>query len=493
MTIRPWRVLGVLGAVLAILMLGLLGGVLIDRVVLFHIAPPGGIPAEAVSEFRLMGEAWNTVHQAYVDREALDSQHLTYGAIAGMVDALGDTGHSRFLSPQMVEEQHSALQGEYEGIGAYIETKDGHVVIMAPMDGSPAQRAGLRPGNVVLKVDGQNVVNLGLDDVRGRILGPAGTQVTLTILDSGTGNTRDVTLERAKITVDNVTWTKLPGTSIAHVRISAFSKGSVQDLKDALTEIQAQEVTGLVLDLRSNPGGLLNEAVGVASQFLARGNVLLVKDAEGKTTPLPVQSGGLAVDIPIVVLVDRGTASAAEIVTGALQDAKRATVVGEATFGTGTVLREFPLSDGSVLLLAIQEWLTPDGRVIWHQGLAPDVSVALPVGVAPLVPLAERGLTIEQVRDSGDAQLLRALELLGCIASFQNNPIIPGFGSHTGRLPNEWSVLLSIWLKTKVKFPNTQLAATNKVSYDKNCSASLGSQRSHNELLHRRWCGACCG
>jgi len=412
MTIRPWRVLGVLGAILATLMLGLLGGVLVDRVVLFHIAPPDGIPAGAVSEFRLMGEAWNIVHRVYVDREAIDPQHLTYGAIGGMVDALGDTGHSRFLSPQMVREQHSALQGEYEGIGAYIETKDGHVVIMAPMDGSPAQRAGLHPGYIVLKVDGQNVVNLGLDEVRGRILGPAGTQVTLTVLDFHTGNTRDVTLERAKITVDNVTWAQLPGTSIAHVRISAFSKGLVQDLKDALTEIRAQEVTGLVLDLRSNPGGLLNEAVGVASQFLAKGNVLLVKDAEGKTTPLPVQSGGLAVDIPMVVLVDRGTASAAEIVTGALQDAKRATVVGEATFGTGTVLREFPLSDGSVLLLAIQEWLTPDGRVIWHQGLDPDVSVALPVGVEPLIPMTERGLTIEQVRDSGDAQLLRALELL---------------------------------------------------------------------------------
>jgi carboxyl-terminal processing protease len=172
-------------------------------------------------------------------------------------------------------------------------------------------------------------------------------------------------------------------------------------------------VTGLVLDLRSNPGGLLSEAVGVTSQFVEEGNVLLVKDAQGEITPVPVQSGGVAVDIPMVVLVDRGTASAAEIVTGALQDAKRATVVGETTFGTGTVLHEFHLSDGSVLLLVIQEWLTSDGRVIWHQGPGPDVVVVLPAGVDPLIPLTERGLTIEQVRDSGDAQLLRALELLG--------------------------------------------------------------------------------
>ncbi|MCJ7739496.1 MAG: S41 family peptidase [Anaerolineae bacterium] len=413
MTIRPWRVLGVLGAILAIFMLGLLGGVLVDRAVLFHIAPPGGIPVEALSEFRLMGEAWNIVHRVYVDQEDLDSQHLTYGAIGGMVDALGDTGHSRFMSPEMVQEQHSALQGEYEGIGAYVETKDGHVVIVAPMDGSPAQRAGLRPGDIILKVEGQNVANLRIDQVLGRILGPAGTQVTLTILDPQTGNTRVVALERTKITIDDVTWALVPGTSIAHVRISSFSEGVAQDLKATLAEIQGQEATGLILDLRRNPGGLLSASVSVASQFLADGNVLLVKDAQGEVTPMPVESGGGALDIPMVVLVDSGTASAAEIVTGALQDAQRATVVGDVTFGTGTVLREFPLSDGSVLLLAIQEWLTPDGRVIRHQGLAPDVSVALPADVAPLIPLTEGGLTIERVRDSGDTQLLRALELLG--------------------------------------------------------------------------------
>jgi carboxyl-terminal processing protease len=409
---RILRVSGLLGTALMILMLGLGGGILIDRGVLSIVAPPGGIPADAVSDFRLMGEAWNIIYHDYVDQQAVQAQQLTYGAIGGMVDALGDTGHSRFLSPQMVQQQHSALQGEYEGIGAYMEVKDGHVVIMAPMDGSPAQRAGLRPGDIVLKVDGQNVADLRLDEVVGRVLGPAGTQVTLTILESKTGNMRDVTLERAKITIDNVTWQQLPGTTIAHVRIGAFSKGVTQDLKDALAEIQSQEVTGLVLDLRSNPGGLLEEAVGVTSQFLEEGDVLLVRDVQGKTSPVPVQPREVAVDIPMVVLVDQGTASAAEIVTGALQDAGRATVVGETTFGTGTVLQEFPLSDGSVLLLAIEEWLTPKGRVIWHQGLEPDVTVALPSDAEPLLPLTERDLTAEQLQASSDAQLSRALDLL---------------------------------------------------------------------------------
>jgi carboxyl-terminal processing protease len=409
---RLSRTLGILSLVLVILMLGLVGGVVLDRMVLSVVAPLGCIPTDATAEFQLMGEAWSVVHRVYVDQAALEPQVLTYGAIDGMVNALGDTGHSRFLTPQMVRQQHDFTVGEFEGIGAYIEMKDGHVVIAAPMDNSPAQRAGLRPGDVVLKVDGENVANLRLDEVVGRILGPAGTEVTLTVLDPRTGKARDVTLGRAKITIDNVTWQRLPGTTIAQVRIVAFSKGATQDLVETMAEIQRQELTGVILDLRSDPGGLLDEAVETASQFLEGGNVLLEKDAQGQITSVPVQPGGQAVDVPMVVLVDQGTASAAEIVTGALQDAGRATVVGETTFGTGTVLQEFPLSDGSVLLLAVQEWLTPNGRVIWHQGLEPDVAVTLPSDAEPLIPRTERDLAPEQLRDSSDLQLLRALDLL---------------------------------------------------------------------------------
>jgi carboxyl-terminal processing protease len=409
---RLVRILGILIVLLVVLMLGLGGGVLLDRAVLSAVIPLSAIPTDAVPDFQLMGEAWDIIHQDYVDQQAVQAQPLTYGAIGGMVDALGDTGHSRFLTPQMVQQQHNDLQGQYEGIGAYMEVKDGRIVIQAPMDGSPAQRAGLRPGDIVLKVDGQNVADLPLDEVVARILGPAGTQVTLTILDPKTGNMRDVTLQRAKITVENVSWQQLPGTTVAHVRIAAFSQGVTQDLKRALAGVQRQGMTGLVLDLRSNPGGLLDEAVGVASQFLDGGNALQVKDAQGKTTPVPVWRGGVALDIPMVVLVDQGTASAAEIVTGALQDAGRATVVGETTFGTGTVLQDFPLSDDSEVLLATEEWLTPNGRVIWHQGIEPDVTVALPADAEPLLPMAERDMTAEQLQTSGDAQLLRALDLL---------------------------------------------------------------------------------
>lgn len=159
----------------------------------------------------------------------------------------------------------------------------------------------------------------------------------------------------------------------------------------------------------------MSEAVGTASQFLESGNILLEMDAQGKVTPVPVEEGGLAPKLPLIVLIDPGTASAAEIVSGALQDGGRAELVGETTFGTGTVLNEFSLSDGSALLLATEEWLTPEGRLIWHQGIAPDVRVNLPQGTHPLLPQAEAGMTWEQIRGSGDAQLLRALDLLNSV------------------------------------------------------------------------------
>ena len=167
-----------------------------------------------------------------------------------------------------------------------------------------------------------------------------------------------------------------------------------------------------MLDLRNNPGGILDEVVRAASQFLSGGNVLLVKDAQGRITPVPVVKGGLLPNLPVVVLVNSGTASAAEIMAGALKDAHRAALVGETTFGTGTVLKQFGLSDGSALLIAIEEWLTPSGQTIWHKGIAPDVIVSLPPDVMPTIPSAERGMTPEELRASGDAQLSRALQML---------------------------------------------------------------------------------
>jgi carboxyl-terminal processing protease len=233
-----------------------------------------------------------------------------------------------------------------------------------------------------------------------------------------------VTLVRARVELQNVTWQILPGTQIAHVRVVAFSQGVSEDLRAALDQIPIASQRGLILDLRNDPGGLLDEAVATASLFLQGGDVLQVRDAQGQTQVVPVASDAPTYGLPMVVLVNQGTASAAEIVAGALQDPGRATLVGETTFGTGTVLQEFPLADGSRLLLATQEWLTPKGRVIWHQGLAPDIAVALSADSEPLFPGATRDLSIEQVQ-SGDPQLGRAIELLNADRQAKWIPLAP--------------------------------------------------------------------
>jgi carboxyl-terminal processing protease len=389
------------------LVLGLCGGMALDQLI------PGGLGLFSSSaDFRLIPEAWNIIRRVYVDRSAAQPQTMAYGAISGMVDALGDTGHSRFLSPDMVKELNELQRNKFEGIGAEIQIKAGHVVIVAPMDNSPAQRAGLRAGDIILRVNGKEVTGLPLDQVVALVSGPAGTSVNLAILNPASGRTREVALVRASITVHNVSWRQIPGTKLAHLRITSFGKGTTDDLRSALEQIKRDRLNGIILDLRNNPGGLLKEAVGAASQFLKNGNVLLVKDARGKTKPIPVKTGGVAVNIPLAVLINGGTASAAEIVSGAIGAAHRAELIGVPTIGTGTVLNEFPLSDGSALLLAIEEWLTPSGQVIWHKGISPDMVVKLPPNVSLVMPQEERDMTAAQIQACKDTQLLSAIDLL---------------------------------------------------------------------------------
>ncbi len=394
---------------------GTVFGVALNRLVIAPSSSNANIATAQVEtgpDFGLIDEAWKIINKNYVDRQAIQEKRLTYGAINGMVESLGDTGHTVFLSPEMVREEHNFTQGSLEGIGAYVEMKDGYPVIVAPMDGSPAQKAGVHPGDLIIKINGESIAGQPLEQVVGKVLGPAGTQVTLTLRDLATGNDRDVTITRAHIVIHNVTWEILPDTTVAHVHVAGFSKDVTKDLRNALQDIRKKGGTKIILDLRNDPGGLLDEAVGVASQFLSKGNVLLEKDASGNTQAVAIQPGGLATDMPLVVLVNQGTASASEIVAGALQDADRATLIGETTFGTGTVLNQFDLSDGSALELATMEWLTPDGRVIWHQGIKPDVQVAMANDQALLIPEEERGLSLDALQKSGDAQLLHALDLL---------------------------------------------------------------------------------
>jgi carboxyl-terminal processing protease len=364
---------------------------------------------DSASEFKLVEQAWNTTENYYVDTNATRPQRLAYGTIAGMIDSLGDTGHSTFLTPDEVKQANNFEQGQFVGIGVEVQEKNGNVVVIAPIEGSPAQKAGMRSGDIILKVDGQPVTDV--NDAVQRIMGRAGTSVTVTV-QNASGTTRDIVIIRAQITINAVSWQQLPGTSISHLRLSSFSNGTATQMDTALASIKKQGAAGIILDLRDNPGGLLDEAVAVASRFINSGNVLLVKDAKGKISPVPVNRGVTVTSLPMVVLVNQGTASAAEIVAGALRDAGRARVVGETTFGTGTVLEPFSLSDGSALYLATQEWLTPSGKTIWHVGLAPDEIVPLATDVIPLVPAAEQSMTLYQIKASGDAQLLKALEML---------------------------------------------------------------------------------
>jgi carboxyl-terminal processing protease len=245
-------------------------------------------------DLQLISEAWDVIQHAYVDRAAIKPQTVTYGAVGGMVDALGDTGHSRFLTPDMVKELSKIQERTFEGIGAEVRIKDGHAVIAATMDNSPAKRAGMQTGDIILRVDGTEVTGLPLDQVVARVSGPAGTSVTLTILSPSTGQTREVTLERASVKIQDVTWQRLPGTEVAHLRIAAFGRDMASNLRTALSKILGNGLKGVILDLRNNPGGLLDEAVDATSQFLKSGDVLLIKDAGGKTTPVPVKPDGMA-------------------------------------------------------------------------------------------------------------------------------------------------------------------------------------------------------
>jgi carboxyl-terminal processing protease len=407
----PWTVVGVVVALVVVAGAAFGSGFVVGRTQAEQAAQSQP-PADIGTGFNVFWEAWNLVRQHYVDQSAVDPTRMTYGAIQGMLDALGDVGHSRFLSPAERHAEEDSLAGRLDGIGAEVVMRDRRPTILAPLPGSPAEAAGLRPGDTIVRVDGKDVQGLPVDQVTQLVRGPSGTPVTLSVLHQGETEIVDISVIRQQITVPSVTWAIVPGTTVAHVLISEFADHSGDQLVQALQAAQAAGATGIVLDLRNDPGGLRDEAINAASQFLSDGTVLIEQDAHGARTFYPVKSGGVALNTPLVGLINEGTASSAEIVAGAIQDHRRATLVGTTTFGTGTVLSTYPLSDGSALLLGTEEWLTPNGNEIWHHGVAPEVQVDLSPQVIPLEPQVESRLTADQVQSSQDSQLLRALQLL---------------------------------------------------------------------------------
>ncbi|MCU0490195.1 MAG: S41 family peptidase [Chloroflexaceae bacterium] len=394
--------------------LGLGGGIVATRL----LTPSTSCPEspEVCAEFGVFWQAWSVARDNFVDPAAVDPQRMTDGAIQGMLDSLGDQGHTRYLSADDARRWRESLQGEFEGIGIYIDIREGKPTVVEPIENSPAARAGLRAGDIILQVNGENASDWTVADLSEKVRGPRGSSVSLTLLREGEANPITVSVTRDKIEVPNVTWSML-ANQVAMVRLNSFGQDSADEMRAALREAQQQGARALVLDLRNNPGGLLREAVDIASQFLPQGTtVLLEENREGQRTPTTTEGGGVALNIPMVVLINGGSASSAEILSGALQEAGRAKLIGVPTIGTGTVLNTFNLDGGAQVLLGTQQWLTPSGQLIRGQGILPDVRVALPDGVQLLRPADAARLSAEALNQASDTQLVQALETLGGVA-----------------------------------------------------------------------------
>jgi carboxyl-terminal processing protease len=375
-------------------------------------------PTSGSTNFGLIREAWDTLHTKYVGAGQLNDRDLIYGAINGMTEAVGDTGHTSFMTPEERAARSNDLSGKYVGIGVRIDTaEDGFPLIVGVFKDSPAQNGGLVAGDEILAIESKSTAGKEIDEIVGWVRGEAGSSVTVTARTGASGPTRDVTMVRADVAVAPVSWALVPGTKTALIRLDQFSAGAADNLKAVLGEVKKTGADRILLDLRGNPGGYVNEATAVASQFLNSGVVYIERGADGHETSNEVTPGGLATDLPLVVLVDGGTASSAEIVSGAIQDAGRAQIVGIKTFGTGTVLGEFPLSDGSALRVGTTEWLTPDGRQIWHQGITPDVVVERASDAAPLDPEDVAKLKPAEIAHLADPQLARGLSLVTALTS----------------------------------------------------------------------------
>ncbi len=364
---------------------------------------------------QLIQQAWDTIDQHYVDRKAVNYKNMSYSAIGSMVDSLHDTGHTRFLTPQQVQSENQQLSGTYKGFGLYLsyDAQRKLVIISSTIPGSPAAKAGFKRGDAIIAVDGQDVKGKDIPTVSG-ILGSKPTTTAITVQRAGIAQPVTIKVTRAEITVQNVVMHYIPESHIAHIQVVQFADGVTDQLKSSLAEAKKLGAKKIILDLRDNPGGYLQAAIDTASYFVPKGNVLLEQDSTGQQTPIPVTGNTIDTTDTIVILTNKNTASAAEIVSGALHDNNRATIIGTTTFGTGTVLQQYSLSDGSAILLGTQEWLTPKGKFIRDNGIKPDITVELGKNVNALSPSDENAgnLTEQQIIASGDTQLNAAIEYL---------------------------------------------------------------------------------
>jgi carboxyl-terminal processing protease len=346
-------------------------------------------------DFNLYWQVWDTVKSTYVDSENISEKDLFYGSLEGMIKAVDDP-YTSFLDPELSKRFNDDLSGSFEGIGAEIGIRDDTLTIIAPIDGMPAQKAGLKSGDKVLSIDGKSTAGITIDKAVDTIRGEKGTTVTLTIYREGLEETKEITITRGVITIESVK-TKILEDQIMLISINNFNEDTEELFSKAIEELETKELKGIILDLRNNPGGLLDSAIEIASEWVETGPVVLEKFDENNITKYQARGIARLKNYQTVVLLNQGSASASEIVAGALQDYNKATIVGEQSYGKGSVQTLKPFTDGSSLKVTVAKWLTPEGVSISEKGITPDVEVEY---------------TIEDFENDRDPQLDKAIEII---------------------------------------------------------------------------------
>ncbi len=357
-------------------------------------------------------ETWNRVNSQYVDISQVKPEDLMWGASVGLVDGLGDTGHSRFLDPKSATDFIESIQGELIGIGVQLRTTENGIYFPGIIAGGPADEAGVERGDVLLTLNGDDVTGLELDALDMYLDGVDGSKVSMEIYRPATDETLSFDLVQRLIEIDPVSWTMLPD-HVALIRLSTFSDGSADAVRTTILESLDAGAKGIVFDLRDNGGGIVEEARRIASEFLPEGTVVFRENySDGTSQEYLADAGGVALDVPLVVLVNRFSASSSEFVASALSESGRATLIGQTTYGTGTILSPQQLDDGSLLVLGTGLWETSDGVVVWHTGLDPDQEVLLDYGTLPLIPGDDASLTDADLALAHDTQVDAALSQL---------------------------------------------------------------------------------
>lgn len=367
----------------------------------------------AYEDLKIFTEVLSYVEANYV--EEVEPEKLVHGAIRGMLRALD--AHSSFMPPEVYREMQVETEGRFGGLGIEITIRDDILTVVSPIEGTPAFRAGLEAGDKIVQVDGESTKDMTLIDAVKKLRGPEGTTVTIGILREGFTEPKDYTLTRAVIEIKSVRWTKLRD-DIGYVKLRSFQKSSADEMEEALDDLEEQNISALVLDLRNNPGGLLEQAISVSDRFLEGGQLIVYTKGRlsGQNMKGFSKNEPAHLDYPMVVLINAGSASASEIVAGALQDLGRATIIGTPSFGKGSVQTIIPLSNGSGLRLTTAHYFTPKGQVINDKGITPDLVVeekqAEEEGEDAEVQRRSRRLTLPSGDLSDDPQLRKAVEFL---------------------------------------------------------------------------------